>query len=188
MAARDPQIKAPREEAEERLLVEAAQRNPAKFAALYEMHFELVYAFIARRVLHRDVAEDLTADVFQRALANLARFEWRGVPFSAWLIRIAANAISDRAKHDSKERDLPGVDVAAGVDLEEAQQRAHLFRLVNLLPQDQRRVVVMRFAEQKSIREIAHELARTEGAVKQLQFRALENLRSRLAAQEERGR
>ncbi len=186
MAARDPQIQAPREADEERRLVEAAQRDPAKFAALYEAHFELVYAFITRRVGSRDAAEDLTSDVFHRALANLPRFEWRGAPFAAWLIRIAANAISDRAKRDSKEHPLAEVDVPSGINLEEAQHQAQILRLVGQLPPDQRHVIVMRFAEQKSIREIAHELARTEGAVKQLQFRALENLRARLVDQKER--
>ena len=188
MAAREPQLKAPQVEVEERLLVEAAQRDPAKFAELYEINFERVYAFIARRVSSRDEAQDLTADVFHRALANLQRFEWRGAPFAAWLFRIAANAVADRAKRNSKEREFPGGDVAADEDIEEVEHRAQLFRLVNQLPQDQRRVVMMRFAEQKSIREIALELTRTEGAVKQLQFRALQNLRARCEQKQEGGR
>jgi RNA polymerase sigma-70 factor (ECF subfamily) len=70
---------------------------------------------------------------------------------------------------------------AAAVDLEEVERRARLFRAVDKLPDDQRRVIVLRFAEEKSIREIADELGRSEGAIKQLQFRGLENLRSRLS-------
>jgi RNA polymerase sigma-70 factor (ECF subfamily) len=70
---------------------------------------------------------------------------------------------------------------AAGVDLEDVERRARLFRAVDKLPDDQRRVIVLRFAEEKSIREIADELGRSEGAIKQLQFRGLENLRSRLS-------
>jgi RNA polymerase sigma-70 factor (ECF subfamily) len=96
----EPARQAPADAAE-RLLVEAAQRDPRRFADLYEEHFERVYAYVARRVGDRDVAQDLTADVFHQALANLPRFEWRGVPFAAWLFRIAANAIVDRAKRDS---------------------------------------------------------------------------------------
>ena len=61
-------------------MVEAAQREPACFAQLYESNFERVYAFIARRIHDRDQAQDLTADVFHSAVKNLARFEWRGVP------------------------------------------------------------------------------------------------------------
>ena len=88
---------------QERLLIEAAQKDPGRFADLYENNFERVYAFIVRRVRDRHEAEDLTAEVFQHALANLPRFEWRGVPFAAWLFRIAANAIADRWQRISKE-------------------------------------------------------------------------------------
>src|SRR6476659_4156793 len=86
----------------ERLLIEAAQKNPARFAELYEENFDRVYAYISRRVRDRSEAEDLTSEVFHQALANLSRFEWRGVPFAAWLFRIAANAIIDRSKRASK--------------------------------------------------------------------------------------
>jgi RNA polymerase sigma-70 factor (ECF subfamily) len=75
-----------------------------------------------------------------------------------------------------------GEEANADVDLEEVEQRARLFRLVEQLPADQRRVIAMRFAEEKSIREIAEELGRTEGAVKQLQFRGLQNLREQITA------
>jgi RNA polymerase sigma-70 factor (ECF subfamily) len=71
-------------------------------------------------------------------------------------------------------------EVAAEVDLEEVEHRAQLFRLVEQLPEDQRSVIAMRFAEEKSIREIAETLGRTEGAVKQLQFRGLQNLRAEI--------
>jgi RNA polymerase sigma-70 factor (ECF subfamily) len=168
--------------AAEQLAVEAAQKDPSRFAELYESNFERVYAFIARRVGDRDAAQDLTADVFHRALANLGQFEWRGVPFVAWLLRIAANAITDRAQRAARERDVIVVDDPEPASLEEVEQRARLFRLVDELPADQRRVVIMRFAEQKSIREIARDLGRTEGAVKQLQFRGVQSLRARLGA------
>jgi RNA polymerase sigma-70 factor (ECF subfamily) len=170
-------------------LIEAAKRDPARFADLYNDNFHRVYGYIARRVCDRAAAEDLTSEVFQQALANLPRFEWRGVPFGAWLIRIAANAIADRSKRAAKEQDVltasqqeiaPYDDSAAELQagLEEIEHRARLFRLVEALPQDQRRVITMRFAEEKSIREIALALGRTDGAVKQLQFRALQNLRA----------
>src|SRR5207245_3018263 len=181
MAGGELALNAPAKEEAERLLIEAAQRDPRRFAELSEDNFERVHAFIARRVRDRDEAEDHTSEVFHQPLANLARFEWRGVPFAAWLFRIAANAIVDRAKRAAKERDLPAPDEPAEVGLEDIEQRAHLFRLVGQLPPDQHRVIVMRFAEQKRIREIAYELGRTEGAVKQLQLRGLQNLRARLS-------
>jgi RNA polymerase sigma-70 factor (ECF subfamily) len=173
----------PLAEADERLLIEAAQKDPRRFAELYESHFDRVYSYVVRRVNDRAAAEDLTADVFHQALANLPRFEWRGVPFAAWLYRIAANAIADRARRASRESGTlapePASD-APGPKAEESEQRAQLFRLVRELPEEQRRVLVRRFAEERSIREIANELGRSEGAVKQLQFRALETLRGRM--------
>ncbi|HLW78016.1 MAG TPA: sigma-70 family RNA polymerase sigma factor [Terriglobia bacterium] len=174
-------------EADERLLVEAAQQDPRRFGELYEHHFERVYAYVARRVRTREEAEDVTSEVFQRALAGLPRFEWRGAPFAAWLFKIASNSLADRAKRTAKEREFYGLDDPPGADPQapaaghqEVERRAQLYRLVGELPADQRRVIVARFVEQKSIREIAQGLGRTEGAVKQLQFRGLGNLRSRI--------
>src|SRR5882724_11985181 len=83
-------LKAVKKEADERLLIEAAQKDPARFADLYEINFERVYAYIVRRVGDRTETEDLTSEVFHKTLANLKRFEWRGIPFAAWLFRIAA--------------------------------------------------------------------------------------------------
>lgn len=169
---------------DERALIEAAQGDPSRFGDLYELHFERVYAFIARRVQDRSEAQDLTADVFHQALANLGRFEWRGIPFAAWLFRIAANAIANHAQRAARARAVPELaDPPADLQppaLEDVEHRARLFRLVDQLPDDQRRVVMLRFAEEKSIREIALELGRSEGAVKQLQFRALQSLRVRV--------
>src|SRR2546425_10813925 len=87
---------------QERLLIEAGQNDPRRFAELYEANFGRVYAFIIRRVPERAEAEDLTSEVFQHALANLSKFEWRGVPFAVWLYRIAANTIADRGRRLSK--------------------------------------------------------------------------------------
>ena len=182
MAVRRAAAKDRQDDAEERVLVEAAQLDPAKFGDLYEIHFERIYAFIARRVRDRDTAEDLTSDVFHKALASLRNYESRGAPFGAWLIRIAANAVTDQYKRAARE--APGVgdppEPAANPEAEATEHRARLFRLVNKLPSDQRQVIFQRFVEQRSIREIAHQFGRSEGAVKQLQFRALQKLRSRL--------
>ncbi len=168
-------------ESDERLLVEAAQKDPGRFAELYEQNFHRVYAYVSRRVRDRAEAQDLTAHVFQQALANIGKFKWKGAPFASWLFRIAANSIADYARKQSREvEDLPATETATPIDLAEIELRARLFRAVETLPEDQRRVIVMRFADEKSIREIASELGRSEGAVKQLQFRGIENLRNRL--------
>jgi len=218
MARSEPAQKVRPKGADERLLIEAAQGDRARFADIYEEYFELVYAYVARRVSDRLTAEDLTSDVFHKALANLPRFKWTGAPFASWLFRIASNLIADRAKRAARasETSLDQSDAAergssptvregaatplltrgllprsaAGLaetqqsGLEDAERCAVLFRLVDALPDDQRRVVALRFAEEKSIKQIAAELGRSEGAVKQLQLRALENLRKGFTTEE----
>ncbi len=182
MTGGEPAATGQNEEANERLLVEAAQADPARFADLYEINFERVFAYVARRVQDRDLAEDLTSEVFQKALANLSRWRWRGAPFAAWLFRISANAIADRFRQAGKEQPLgePGTTSTSEREFEAAERRAHLYRLVSQLPDDQRQVIALRFAEEKSIKEIAVVLERSEGAIKQLQFRGLRNLRKQL--------
>jgi RNA polymerase sigma-70 factor (ECF subfamily) len=164
---------------EERLLVEAATRDPARFAELYEIHFDRVYAYVARRVRDRHLAEDVTSAVFEQALSSISRFEWRGVPFGAWLFTIARNAIADRARRAARESGAPAPEPEADPEpsLERVQELALLYRRVRELPADQRRVIEMRFAEEKSIREVAAALGKSEGAVKQLQLRAIQRLR-----------
>ena len=208
MARSEPVQKVGPTKTDERLLIEAAQRDRARFADIYEEYFEIVYAYVARRVRNRSTAEDLTSDVFHKALANLPKFKWTGAPFASWLFRIASNLIADLARRKALEADpassprvSKGVDtpsLTVGLpprsgsgssktqqsDLEEAERLAVLFRLVDALADDQRRVIAMRFAEEKSIKQIAAELGRSEGAVKQLQFRALENLRKAISPQE----
>jgi RNA polymerase sigma-70 factor, ECF subfamily len=176
-------LKALKKEADERLLIEAAQKNPARFGVLYEIHFERVYAYVVKRVRDRAETEDLTAEVFHQALANIKRFEWRGIPFAAWLFRIAANLISDRWQRSGREvSDDTAIELAQAnsAEMEDVERRATLFRLVETLPAEQKRVVVLRFVDQKSIKEVAREIRKTEGAVKQLQFRALSTLRARM--------
>jgi RNA polymerase sigma-70 factor (ECF subfamily) len=165
---------------DDKALVERAQRDPRRFGELYELHFDRVYAFIARRVHRRADVEDLTADVFRQALANLARFEWRGVPFAAWLYRIAANAVADHyARADRDRAAAAEMDPPRG-EIDEAERRASLARAVRTLPPDQRRVIEMRFGEDRKVADIARALGRSEGAVKQLQLRAVQSLRARL--------
>lgn len=164
---------------DDRLLIEAAQDNRVNFADLYEQNFNRVYAFIARRTSTREEAQDLTSEVFHKALASIENFRWQGAPFIAWLYGIAANVLS---AHWQKLGRAPAQldenwDEGRADDME---RQAMLAELVESLLPDQRTVIVRRFIEQRSIREIARELARSEGAIKQLQLRALENLREKM--------
>lgn len=173
-------LKARENEADERLLVEAARRDPSRFAEVYERYFERVYAYALHRAGNRQEAEDITSEVFHQALANITKFEWRGAPFAAWLLRIAANATTDKWRREARELGNPGKEASEEYDFEASGESARLFSLVSELPLEQRLVIEMRFAEEKSIREIARTIGKTEGAVKQLQFRGIHNLRTKM--------
>src|SRR5207247_3635042 len=90
-------------DADERSLVEAAQRDLSKFGDLYQRHFDRVYAYVARRVQDRDAAEDVTAEGFHKALGHLPRYQWRGAPLAAWLLKLAAHAVAGRAPRGARE-------------------------------------------------------------------------------------
>ena len=171
-----------RELESERRLIEASQRQPRRFGQLYQRYFDRVYAFALTRTGDRTAAEDVTAETFRVAFENLPRFRWRGVPFSAWLFRIASNAALHYFRQAARKETLADVVQDQGepwdARLIEVETRARLFELVQRLPKDQRRVLVLRFGREASIKEVAREMGRSEGAVKLLQHRAMETLRS----------
>jgi len=168
------------DEQDERVLVEAARADPARFLDLYERHFHRVYAYVLRRARNRPDAEDVTAEVFHRALEHLDQFEWRGTPFVAWLFRIASHALADHwARAGRQTSSPPGAMPATDPEFE---RQVMLFQLVDRLPDEQRRVIELRFGEGRSIQETATAVGKSEGAVKQLQHRALQNLRSAMEA------
>ena len=171
-------MKAIEPDAHERQLIEAAQRDPNRFGELYESNFDRVYAFVARRVPGREEAEDLTAEVFHQALAGLSKFEWQGAPFAAWLLGIASHLIARRWQRVARQAEVSSNELESVGVPEETERQAMYTQLVDRLPDDQRHVIRRRFLDQRSIRDIAQELGRSEGAVKQLQFRAIENLRN----------
>jgi RNA polymerase sigma-70 factor (ECF subfamily) len=165
---------------EERKLVEAAQADPARFLELYDRFFHRVWVYVIRRTAQQAEAEDITSEVFRRALENLRGYESRGVPFAAWLLRIAANLLADCWQKAGRESPDPPPELTEpDTDLE---RRALLFQLVDRLPAAQRRVIELRYVEGWSLVEAAAALGKTEGAVKQLQRRALEQLRGELEA------
>jgi RNA polymerase sigma-70 factor (ECF subfamily) len=165
---------------DDRLLIEAAQADPARFLELYERYVDRVYAFVSRRTRNRAASEDITSQVFEQALRTIGRFQWRGVPLSAWLFRIASNAVADYWRERVHEVSGPPPDTPSAAELEDIDRRLALYRHVEQLPELQRQVIQMRFVGDRSVREVAAALNRSEGAVKQLQLRALENLRKNM--------
>jgi len=162
---------------DDRLLIEAAQLDPARFAELYDRYFERVYAFVSRRTHDRTATEDITSAVFQQALAHLGQFQWRGVPFVAWLFRM----------HRTRWRTIGG-RVRGIPTIRRQRSRTHassssssatsiLFQLVDRLPDVQRQVIQLRFVEEKSIARSPRRSAGRKAPSSKLQLRALENLR-----------
>jgi RNA polymerase sigma-70 factor (ECF subfamily) len=168
--------------AAEQRLIEAVQHDTRRFAELYTCYFDRVYAFALTRTESRRDAEDVTAETFARVLRTLPRFEWRGVPFTAWLLPITAHAAADLYRRRRQETPLEDVSeeltAAWSEQFAEVEERADLFALVERLPAGQRRVIVARFGRELSCQDIARALGRSEGAVKQLQYRALKTLRT----------
>ena len=173
-------MKATEQDTAERRLVEEAQHDPSRFAELYEANFDRVYAFVARRVPSREEAEDLTAEVFHQALSGLAGFEWQGLPFIAWLLGIASNLLARHWKRAGNHSEVLIDDIELEAASFDADRQTLFAQLLEQLPDDQRRVIDRRFFAQRSIRDIAREMGRSEGAIKQLQFRALETLRAQV--------
>jgi RNA polymerase sigma-70 factor (ECF subfamily) len=163
-------------------LIRRASNDRAAFAQLYDHYLPRIYAFCHRYGQNREDAEDLTAEVFEKALAAIGRYEDRGLPFSAWLLRIAANAVIDRARRLQP----PAISaeelsrLAEDSFLEEWEQAYWLRMHVAALPADQREVVRLRFYEDQRFADVARRMGRSEGAVKQLLRRALRALRLQL--------
>jgi RNA polymerase sigma-70 factor (ECF subfamily) len=170
---------------DERLMIDAAQRDRAAFAPLYERYVDQIFAYAHTLTRNREIAEDVTAATFAKALEDLPRFEWRGVPYSAWLYRVAANIVARRSRRPAA-LELNGHEVAAGGSpeaiVEQRERESEVRAAVAGLPDDQRQAVLLRFGGDLRNREIAEIMGRSEGAVKLLTFRAVTSLRRQLGA------
>lgn len=144
-----------------------------------------IFAYAYTLTKDRELAEDVTAATFAKGLEELPRFEWRGVPYSAWLYRVASNLVARNRKAPTWVELTPEVagDSESPSELIEELERAEAVReAVGALPPDQRQAVILRFTAELHNREIAEIMGRSEGAVKLLVFRGLTTLRKRLGA------
>lgn len=170
---------------EERRQIQAAQRDREAFAPLYERYVDQIYAYVFTLTRSKEQAEDVTAATFAKAMEELPRFQWRGVPYSAWLYRVAANtAARERRRSGWIELDPHLSDATAdpAAAVEALDRAAEVRAAVALLPTDQRQAVLLRFSGGLRNKEIAGIMNRSEGAVKLLTFRAVTALRRRLGA------
>lgn len=178
--------------ADDAALVALARRDPQAFGALYERYVGKIYSYLYYRTGNAHDAEDLTARVFQRALANLDRYTSRGLLFSAWLYRIAHNLLANWHRDQGRRQHLPLTDATLAdlptlrADAPEAvaerrQERAALLAAIRRLPEERQQLVLLKFVDRLSNAEIGAILNRSEGAVKSLYHRTLLALRDELS-------
>jgi len=176
---------------EESLVRRATQRDQEAFAQLYEEHFDRIYRYVAVRIGDKTEAEDMTQQVFLKALKAISSFKWKGVPFSAWLFRIAHNQVVDylrkKAKHatapldESRASSNSNPQLAAEQNLEIEQ----LLMATKQLTKAQQEVISLRFAGELPIAQVAKVMGKSQGAVKALQHSAIVALRKRLSVGED---
>lgn len=173
---------------DENELVQRAGQDPQAFGELYERHVKRIYNYIYYRTGNHHDAEDLTARVFQRALRHVGKYEDKGVPFSAWLYRIAHNLVANWHRDRSRrpmvpldERILAARATAHPETLAMAQEEIQvLLACVRRLPDDRQQLLILKFVERLSNAEIGRIMGRTEGAIKSLYHRTLNALRDEL--------
>ncbi len=171
-----------------RRLVERAQRGDrAAFEQLYLIHFDRIYSYLQLSVGNRHDAEDLTNQTFIKMLESIHRFVWRHAPFSAWLFRIAHNLAMDHFRagrrwqpEESPPEDPDSLELSAEDEAFHTMGRESMLGMIASLSADQQQVLTLKFVFDFSNAEVAAILAKTEGAIKSLQHRALASLQRQL--------
>jgi RNA polymerase sigma-70 factor (ECF subfamily) len=156
---------------------------------LFEAYHARLYRYAFVRTWDESAAEDIAAEVFEAAILGIGRYEQRGVPIGAWLYRIAANLVADHLNRRRKRPQVPlaAVEASARWEQDDLDARLDVMTAVRGLTPEQRDVLLLRFMTDCSIAETATILGRTQGAVKQLQLRAVRSLKSALTAKRGRG-
>ncbi|RME60544.1 sigma-70 family RNA polymerase sigma factor [Candidatus Parcubacteria bacterium] len=172
-------------EEEAHYILQAAKGDSEAFGALYDRYHQQIYRFVYLKVSTKEDAEDITHQVFLNAWKQMRRYTYTGHPFSSLLYRIARNLVIDyyRAKKAQVSleaaAELPSND-APDVRVEQQLAERQVMRAIRLLKPDYQDVLIMRFIEELSIKEVAAILGKSEGAVKILQYRAMQRLRKLL--------
>jgi len=173
-------------------LIRRAASDPDAFGELYVRYVRRIYSYIYYRTGDHQDAEDLTARVFQRAMHHIGRYRDQGVPFSAWLYRIAHNLVANWHRDRSRRQIVPLDEriVASGVSSHpefaavQAEEQRQLLELVRTLPSERQELLILKFVEHLSNAEIGLIMGKTEGAIKSLYHRTLSSLRFSLAGSE----
>ena len=172
---------------EEQLVQRAKQHDEEAFAQLYEEYFDKIYRYVALRIGDRMEAEDITQQVFLNAIKAISSFKWKGIPFSAWLFRIAHNQVVDYLRKKTKRATAPlEKSLVTGGDDPQLifERRSDIEQLISAtrkLTPAQREVISLRFAGEMSVAQVAKVMGKSEGAVKALQHSAIVALRKVLS-------
>lgn len=180
-------------DAEDAQLVAWAKEDSAAFGELYTRYVKKIYNYVYYRTGNHHDAEDLTSRVFFRALAHIGNYTDRGVPFSAWLYRIAHNLVANWHRDRGRQKVVPlddyvmsGVgDHAPEVIAESREEAEELLQSIRELPADRQQLLVLKFVERLSNAEIGAIMDRTEGAIKSLYHRTLLSLRGEMESDDE---
>ena len=173
-------------------LVQLAKSDKEAFGEIYERYLTKIYNYIYYRTSNQQDAEDLTAKVFYRALSHIENYVDKGVPFQAWLYRIAHNLVANFHRDKGRRKIISLDDYvvhtlkedAPDTQAEISEQKEHLMDAIHRLPADRQQLILLKFIEQKSNAEIGEIMDRTEGAVKSLYHRTLLSLRDELELQQ----
>jgi RNA polymerase sigma-70 factor (ECF subfamily) len=167
----------------EEQLINAARKDYREFEPLYDHYYEQIYRFVYRRTDDHDLAADLVSQTFMKALNSLKGFQYRGVPFGAWLHRIASNEIKKhfRAKGTKQVFSIEQQQIVDLIDFQDEESTDEeinqLVKLLADLEETELAVIELRFFEEKNFKEIAYILDMKESAVKMRTYRTLEKLR-----------
>ena len=170
---------------EQSLVRRAQQQDKEAFAELYEAYFDKIYRYIVLKIGDRTEAEDMTQQVFLKALKSLPSYKWKDVPFSAWLYRIAHNQMVDHFRKSSRQQSCELTEEITPDDPDDNPQHQtelkvdiqNLVKAVRQLTKAQQEVIALRFSSDLPVAEVARLMGRSEGAIKALQHSAVVALR-----------
>ncbi len=173
---------------DKKVLARAAKGDTEAFSELYNRYVGRIYSYIYYRTGNTFDAEDLTARVFHRAIGHIGTYTDRGVPFSAWLYRIAHNLVANWHRDNSRRNEvslddhleLPQIGDHPEMMLVRTQELEKLLSAIRRLPDDRQQIIILKFTQQMTNAEIAVIMARSEGAIKSLYHRTLMELRAYL--------
>ena len=169
--------------ANEQQVVEAAKKDPARFAALYDKYYEQIFRFIYQRVDDKEQAFDATQQTFLKAMSSLHKYEYRGVPFASWLYRIASSEVNNLFRAQKAQRTVNVESVNVYNIIEEIQESKidqyhdKIVDIISELPENELQLIEMRFFEKRSFKEIGEILEMTENNAKVKTYRILDKLK-----------